>query len=155
MKYNGTTIPTTRDNTYDASEVHRKSSNELYETAFNDDQKTALPSKFSQGGSGGGGYDAVIVLSVDEEEQPIITIESGSFSDFYSKFENGDRPSIQVIIDNFGDGYSYYSVNSILDDGDGGLLINVHSTNVAAGSTEPVCSGLQFVWTLSGIEVGV
>lgn len=106
-------------------------------------------------GGGGGGYDAVIVLSEDEEEQLIITIESGSFSDFYSKFENGDRPSIQVIFDNFGGGYSYYSVDNILDDGDGGLLINVHSTNVAAGTTEPVCYGLQFVWTLSGIEISV
>ena len=59
--------------------------------------------------TGGGGYDAVVVLGVDEEEQPIITIESGSFSDFYSKFENGDRPSIQVIFDNPDGGYSYYS----------------------------------------------
>lgn len=105
--------------------------------------------------TGGGGYDAVVVLGVDEEEQPIITIESGSFSDFYSKFENGDRPSIQIIFDNPDGGYNYYSVDSILDDGDGGLLINVHSTSVGGGSTEANFNGLQFIWTLSGIEIGV
>lgn len=105
--------------------------------------------------TGGGGYDAVIVLGVDEEEQPIITVESGSFSDFYSKFENGDRPSIQIIFDDPDGGYNYYSVDSIFDDGDGGLLINVHSTIVAGGSTEAVFYGLQIVWTSSGIEVSV
>lgn len=105
--------------------------------------------------TGGGGYDAVVVLSVDAEEQPIITVESGSFSDFYSKFENGDRPSIQIIYDDPDGGYQYYSVDSILDDGDGGLLINVHSTSVAGGSTEANFFGLQIVWTSSGIEVSV
>ena len=105
--------------------------------------------------STGGGYDAVVVLGQDEEEQPTITVESGSFSDFYSKFENGDRPSIQIIFDDPDGGYNYYSVDSILDDGDGGLLINVHSTSVASGSTEANFFGLQIVWTSRGIEVSV
>ena len=103
----------------------------------------------------GGGYDAVVVLGVDEEEQPIITIESGSFSDFYSKFENGDRPSIQIIFDNPDGGYNYYNVDNILDDGDGGLLINVHSTSVAGVTTEANFVGIQIAWTSSGIEVSV
>ena len=103
----------------------------------------------------GGGYDAVVVRSVDEEEQPIITVESGSFSDFYSKYEDGDHPSVQIIYDDPDGGYGYYSVDNIFDDGDGGLLINVHSTSVAGGSTEAVFFGLQFAWTSSGIEVVV
>lgn len=105
--------------------------------------------------TGGGGYDAVIVLGVDEEEQQTITIESGSFSDFYSKFEDGDRPSIQVIFDNPDGGYNYYNVDNILDDGDGGLLINVHSTSVSGVTTEANFVGLQIAWTSSGIEVSV
>lgn len=108
-----------------------------------------------EGAGGGGGYDAVIVLGVDEEEQPTITVESGSFSDFYSKFEGGDRPSTQVIFDNPDGGYNYYNVDNILDDGDGGLLINAHSTSVGSGSTEANFYGLQIAWTSSGIEVNV
>ncbi len=42
MAYNGTTVPTGRDNTYNATEVHRKSSEEVYNTAFNDEQKSVI-----------------------------------------------------------------------------------------------------------------
>lgn len=42
MAYNGTTIPTGRDNTYNPDEIRRKSSEEKYETAFNDEQKSVI-----------------------------------------------------------------------------------------------------------------
>lgn len=39
---NGTNIPTGRDDTYAPDEVRRKTAEEIFETAFNDDQKKAL-----------------------------------------------------------------------------------------------------------------
>ncbi|MBP5596723.1 MAG: hypothetical protein J6Y02_15155 [Pseudobutyrivibrio sp.] len=42
MVYNGTTIPTGRDNTYNVDEIHRKSPEEIYNTAFNEDQKAII-----------------------------------------------------------------------------------------------------------------
>ena len=42
MVFNGTTVPTGRDNTYSAGEIHRKSAEEKYATAFNKDQKAFL-----------------------------------------------------------------------------------------------------------------
>ena len=44
MKYNGTTVPTGRDNTYDSNEIHRKSSIEMLDSAFNEDQKGVIES---------------------------------------------------------------------------------------------------------------
>ena len=44
MRYNGTTVPTGRDNIYESSEVHRKSSIEYMDSAFNEDQKEVIES---------------------------------------------------------------------------------------------------------------
>lgn len=55
-KENGTNVPTGRDNTYDKTEVRRKSIEELFETSFNADQKKALLGMDIGGGGGGGGY---------------------------------------------------------------------------------------------------
>lgn len=49
---NATVIPNGRDNTYDPTEVSRRTVDELYQNSFNDDQRTALEAKFSGGGSG-------------------------------------------------------------------------------------------------------
>ena len=53
-KENGTNVPTGRDNTYDKTEVHRKSIEELFESSFNADQKKALLGMDIGGGGGGG-----------------------------------------------------------------------------------------------------
>lgn len=53
-KENGTNVPTGRDNTYDKTEVHRKSIEELFETSFNEDQKKALLGMDIGGGGGSG-----------------------------------------------------------------------------------------------------
>ena len=55
------TVPSERNNTYDPSDVSRKTNEDLFETAFNSDQKTALLSKFAEGGSGGGGVTPSII----------------------------------------------------------------------------------------------
>ena len=102
--------------------------------------------------SAGGGYDAVIVLGVDEEEQPTITVESGSFSDFYSKFEDGDHPSVQIISED-PDSYGNINVSSVLDDGDGGLIMQAYSLSVPSGSSEVNAWGIQIEWNSSGITV--
>ena len=105
-----------------------------------------------EGAGGGGGYDAVIIISYDEEEQPIATVESGSFSDFYSKFENGDRPSVQIISEE-SDGYGNINVSSVLDDGDGGLIMQAYSLSVQSGSSAVNAWGIQIEWNSSGITV--
>ncbi len=51
-KENGTNVPTGRDNTYDKTEVRRKSIEELFETSFNADQKKALLGMDIGGGGG-------------------------------------------------------------------------------------------------------
>ena len=48
MVFNGTTIPTGRDNTYSPNEVHRKSFNEAFLTAFNEDQSKVLITLLSE-----------------------------------------------------------------------------------------------------------
>lgn len=53
-KENGTNVPTGRDNTYDKTEVHRKSIEELFETSFNENQKKALLGMDIGGGGGSG-----------------------------------------------------------------------------------------------------
>lgn len=50
MKYNGTTVPNYRDDTYNKDEVHRKTSEELYDTAFNEDQQKVLDNFEPSGG---------------------------------------------------------------------------------------------------------
>ena len=52
-KENGTNVPTGRDNTYDKTEVHRKSIEELFESSFSADQKKALLGMDIGGGGGG------------------------------------------------------------------------------------------------------
>ena len=108
-----------------------------------------------EGAGGGGGYDAVIVVGFDEEEeQPIATVESGSFSDFYSKFENGDRPSVQIVWED-PDGYGYVNVSSVLGDGDGGLIMQVYTLSVASGTSSTNAYGYEIGWNSSGITVSV
>ena len=104
-----------------------------------------------EGAGGGGGYDAVIIVSYDEEEQLIATVESGSFSDFYSKFENGDHPSAQIILED--DGYTFFGVNSVLDDGDGGLIMQIYSLGVPVGTSNVIGYGYEVAWNSSGITV--
>lgn len=58
-KENGTNVPTGRDNTYDKTEVRRKTLEELYETSFSDDQRRVLDSMFSEGGGGHDGEEDV------------------------------------------------------------------------------------------------
>ena len=62
-KENGTNVPTGRDNTYDKTEVHRKSVEDLFESAFNLNQQKVLNEMFS-----GGGH-------VDIEVDPTLTQE--------------------------------------------------------------------------------
>lgn len=67
-KENGTNVPTGRDNTYDKTEVRRKSIEELFGTVFNSDQQRVLNELFSgSGGGGGGGDDEEQTSPLDEE----------------------------------------------------------------------------------------
>ena len=104
-----------------------------------------------EGAGGGGGYDAVIIVSYDEEEQLIATVESGSFSDFYSKFENGDHPSAQIILED--DGYAFFGFNSVFDDGDGGLIMQIYSLAVPVGTSNVIGYGYEVAWNSSGISI--
>lgn len=79
MGFNGTTIPTTRDYTYDKTEVHRKSPEELYDTAFNKDQKEALGDFSPSGGSGGGGYECTDTSAVLTRETVVTVSDETSF----------------------------------------------------------------------------
>ena len=67
---NGTTVPTMRDNTYSSSEVSRKTSEELKETAFNEDQNEVLDDIIDNIPSG---LPAVTV----EDEGDVLTVVGG------------------------------------------------------------------------------
>lgn len=57
------------DKTLEPSEVHRKDSDELYETAFNDDQKKVLDN-FEPGG--GGGSDLSLEITATQEGGAVV-----------------------------------------------------------------------------------
>lgn len=92
MKFNGTTIPTTRDNTYDASEVHRKSSNELYESAFNDDQREVLDD-FEP--SGGGSSAEPFMVGINESDGFLVLDKT--FGEIRQAFTEGQPVIIGVV----------------------------------------------------------
>lgn len=65
------------DRTLDPSEVHRKSKEELYETAFNKDQRAILDEM-----SSGGGGSAPLMCTVDEETGVL----NKTFGEVYNAF---------------------------------------------------------------------
>lgn len=71
MSYNGTTVPTGRDNTYTPDEIHRKDNDELFETAFNKDQKKSLDNEY-------GGSELPEVTSDDDGK--VLTVVNGSWA---------------------------------------------------------------------------
>ncbi len=81
------TVPSERNNTYDPSDVSRKTNEDLFETAFNSDQKTALLSKFSEGGSGDG--VSPLIVNVNRFDNPITADKT--FAELLEAY-NGCRP---------------------------------------------------------------
>lgn len=86
---NATIIPNGRDDTYDTSEVSRKSIEQMFDTAFNADQKKVLLAMFSQDGSGGGGdsggsgcdcgFECTETRTLLTEEN-VTTVQDGDFA---------------------------------------------------------------------------
>lgn len=103
---------------------------------------------------GGGGFDAVFVVSV-EDETPVVTVASGTFADFSSKFSNEEHPTAQVMMDS-DEGYNLCFVSNILDGGDNNILITAFSMTGVSGEffgDSLTCFGFQISWDTNGAEI--
>lgn len=98
-KENGTNVPTGRDNTYDRTEVRRKSIEELFGTVFNSDQQKVLNELFS--GSGGGGDD-------EEEQTSPLDEEAFGGKTYREIFNNANV----IPLGNFENGLAWVSANT-------------------------------------------
>lgn len=110
--------------------------------------------KLNQTGGGGGGFDAVFVISV-EDETPVVTVASGTFADFSSKFSNEEHPTAQVMMDS-DEGYNLCFVSNILDGGDNNILITAFNMTGVSGEffgDSLTCFGFQISWDTNGAEI--
>lgn len=92
MKYNGTTVPNYRDDTYNKDEVHRKSAEELYDTAFNEDQQKVLD-EFEP--SGGGSLPAVTTA----DNGDVLTVVDGEWEKAEPGFKCSEETSTTTYFD--------------------------------------------------------
>ena len=105
-------------------------------------------------GSGGGGFDATLVISV-EDETPVVTVASGTFADFSSKFSNGEHPTAQVFADS-DEGYNLCFVSNVLDGGDDNILIIAFTMTGVVGEffgDTLACFGFTISWDANGAEI--
>ena len=84
---NGITIPDNYSNTYAENEVHRKSKDELRETAFNKDQNKVLDEITSGGGGGGSSAIEFFELTFSDKYEADF-----SYNDIKGCIEGGKFP---------------------------------------------------------------
>lgn len=125
MAYNGNTIPSGRDITYSSEEVHRKSSEEKYDTAFNKDQKEVLDN-FSPSGGGGGGTEPLIVTATKDDNE-VWTLDK-TYNEIKTAVESGRICVVKGQI-TVGNSYVFTTYVSYLYVEEGEYFVNVFDIN--------------------------
>ena len=92
-------VPSERNNTYTPTEVSRKSMEELFDTAFNEDQKKVLLSMFTEegGSDSGGGVPALYELTAEQQGDGMLFTLYASYNDIVSS--NGGVAHINLGVD--------------------------------------------------------
>lgn len=105
MRFNGNTVPTGRDVTYSSDEVTRKDSEVLFDTAFNDDQKTALLNVFDCCS------DKPLRVTFTFDEDSDTPLADKTFSEIYEAMTNGRL--VYGILSDQGVHLDYYTLSFI------------------------------------------